>query len=203
MTSSSAILSILETAERSLVAPHYDLSLAWRYEIWKALGPGDRPVGVTGEGHRRRARLAILGAGKVLPLWERWRRGDLRPRRMLELAERRLQTGEQPPDDEDLEYFDVELDNLHAATKRAAVLVGYAALHAYRVAVEDHHFDADETPDPADYDEPDPARDAAIAYANGLPGEAGSDGALRREFWLWWLREAVPAAADPVRVPPK
>jgi hypothetical protein len=35
---------------------------------------------------------------------------------------------------------------------------------------------------------------ASVALAGGSPWTPGSDPARRREFWQWWLREAVPAA---------
>jgi Immunity protein Imm5 len=35
---------------------------------------------------------------------------------------------------------------------------------------------------------------ASVAYANGAPSQPGSDVSHRREFWTWWLDEAVPAA---------
>lgn len=46
----------------------------------------------------------------------------------------------------------------------------------------------------------DAARDAAAAYA-GPVWEPSSDREKRREFWTWWLREAVPAAWRAVSEP--
>jgi len=40
----------------------------------------------------------------------------------------------------------------------------------------------------------DAARDAAAAFAGPVWEQPSSDREKRREFWSWWLREAVPAA---------
>jgi len=37
---------------------------------------------------------------------------------------------------------------------------------------------------------------AAAAYAGGAVWDSDSDSLKRREFWEWWLNEAVPMAWD-------
>ena len=80
-----------------------------------------------------------------------------------------------------------------------AAAVGYSALEALSVAVQDEAFDeraVDLASSDADLDadEIDAALSASVAYANGAILYPGSDHVRRREFWEWWLKEAVPAA---------
>lgn len=114
---------------------------------------------------------------------------------MLDLAVRVIETGEQGPSEGDLVHFDEVLDELRGRDGRVELLAGYATIAAYRISVDDQEYELDQAPDPYYYDAEDPARDAAYAASSGAPFNKPSDPARRREFWTWWLREAVPTAA--------
>lgn len=179
--------------EQALSPPHFDLPLVNRWEIWNALGPRD--AGTFGDGHARRATLGILAAEKVLPIWDAWRPGDDRPRRFLDATRQALAAASAPVLDADLGLFDVELDNLATTPGNDAKLaVGWAAVAAYRVLLHDEPHMTQPPVEPV-LDPPDPAFEAARAAAGGWIFSAAADSTKRREFWRWWLHEAVPAAA--------
>jgi hypothetical protein len=196
-----SIRAELERATADAVAalpidPRGHLPLGLRQAIWAALG------GAGDEGRRARARLAVLAARHVLPIWERACPGDRLPHRLLELAEQAMAGKLRPADaDRELRAALPALDErTYRAADQAPIAAGYAAAHALTAAVSDEAFDPehpdpdarDEDVDPLDHDS---SHLAAIAAAGGPPWHAGSDVERRRQFWRWWLDDAVPAAA--------
>jgi hypothetical protein len=77
------------------------------------------------------------------------------------------------------------------------VYAGHAACGALRVAIDDEPVGlADQGLDQYDLDaeEQDTAFLASLAFGGGDEGEAAYRPELRRDFWQWYLDEAVPAA---------
>lgn len=177
------------------------LALPLRRRVWAAMGPAlrdenDRPHGA---GHRRRTSLAVLCVRHVLPLWEAAYPDNDGPQRMLALAEQVL-SGAAPPDaaDRSRGQFWTDVESLvYEDQLFVPSYVGYAAVDAVTTAQVDEEvegFDEGELDENLDADQWDASFFASLAFASGAPGEQGSDPARRREFWRWYLREAVPAA---------
>jgi hypothetical protein len=147
--------------------------------------------------------LALLSIQHVLPLWEKARPFDRAPHLLLEKAEKILAgvlTGQQV-DEMNLPGW-TYMDNVGYKVPYADsswVLVGYGAIKVVDVAVRDENFDptqinpqlTDDHLDPYDLDV---APTAAAAYADGFRWDSESDPQKRRQFWQWWLTEAVPKA---------
>ena len=139
---------------------------------------------------------------KVLPLWENALPGDRTPHNALAQV-RAVLDGEVPTHDLIDQYAVLwsHCDELALEREELQIvlLVGYGAAQVLSVAAEDDVFDAgpvDTAITDADVnpDEPDAAFCAAAAYADGTVWVQGSDREKRREFWEWWLNEAVPRA---------
>jgi hypothetical protein len=175
--------------------PEHDLRLGLRQAIWQAFGPRRESPG-----QLRRVTLAVLAIRHVLPLWDAAFADPTFPRRLLTSAE---QASQQGTDREQL------LQQLNAAWERAdelamesgsaAAAVGYGAVQALTVALQDEHFDPDAVDlsavDSPDIQENDASFFAAAAYADGPRWREQSSRERRREFWRWWLTQAVPEAA--------
>jgi hypothetical protein len=92
-----------------------------------------------------------------------------------------------------------KLDNLRPSERYSlAKCVGFAVIRAATISLHDETFivfndeqDLDENYDPYDWDA---AYHTSIACANGGPWDASSNVEKRREFWLWYINEAVPKA---------
>lgn len=183
--------------------PQHDLSLGYRQAIWAAMGPRQRPsAAVNPVGLERRTTLAVEATRHVLPIWQQRFPNDTTPQQILDEVDRLLDgqvTIQQATDDRGnfWEYFDElvyqDEDNTNAAS------VGTAAVQALSAAIFDEDFPANNI----DYQRVDKGTDpyeldasfyAAAAYAGGAVWEETSSSAKRREFWEWWLNEAVPSA---------
>lgn len=200
--------SLKKIVEKALEAVHshrqHDLNLGFRQAIWAEFGPHLKESRSKDKvGHQRRTILAIITARHVLPVWECvWPKNDT-PHRILEETEKvlkgtlkfSLKEGRERLQDlwtwlDNMEVSNVQLD---------AFNVGFSAVKAFAVALEDELFD----PKDIDYNRTDIDVDAydadssyyaAAAYANGSIWESESDASKRKEFWEWWLQEAVPEA---------
>jgi hypothetical protein len=177
--------------------PRGHLALGHRQAIWAALGPRDAA------GRVARARLAELSVRHVLPIWERiWPENRL-PHHLLDLATR-VRNGELDgatlAAERNQTFTDLD-DIAYLSGNNPAVGVGYGAQHALTVAIRDEPFDPAH-PDPAVRDEDvqpedhDSAYYASIAATGGPPWDEESSAARRRDFWQWWLSQAVPASLD-------
>lgn len=181
--------------------PEHVLAPGYRAAIGAAMGPAPpRPLEPSKHaGHRRRSLLAIASARRVLPIWERRWPGDRSPHEALEAAER-LVRGEADLDRcwETLDRVKVRTDQL-LATDFAASRAGESAVLALVAALDDDFYEPHEVkPGWVDSQrgggDEDAASAASIACAGGTVGFPGADRTKRREFWEWWLTEAVPAA---------
>ena len=178
--------------------PQHDLPLGYRHAIYAKMGPR---LGSSQDntGHKRRTVLALFTVQHVLPLWEKARPDDDTPRNLLVKVEKILAGIDQSTEEEVGRYWSY-MDGVAAKTQgRPPVGVGYAAVEALYTAVADEEFDpsaidynlSDEDVDPYEHDT---AFAAAADYAGGPTWVPNSDATKRREFWHWWLSEAIPAA---------
>lgn len=176
------------------------LILRPRKRLLLALGPYRRDPqarAIPSVGHRRRVALACATAEKVIPLWERHLYGDGRARRMVELARAYASGGSTEEAARDkIGRFMTELEDMLEEVGNVEY-AGWAAVDAASVAASDEDLsDPDSDLDDLDVDVTSWSAGyaASVAYANGAPGQPGSEVNRRREFWNWWLDEAVPAA---------
>ncbi|MFP2896018.1 Imm5 family immunity protein [Corallococcus sp. 4LFB] len=191
--------SLIQRAAESVRAdPVHDLSLGLRQKIWMLMG-SERG---SGPGCLRRAALALAAARHVLPLWELQYPQDRTPHRALDLAEEvrvgRLDKGEaqarwQQAWDHmvELSYSDVD--------DQSGAAAGFSAAQALRTCLEDEVLPQSEVDEglrdnQIDAEDMDASMFAAAAYAGGPSWDASSDPARRRQFWEWWLSDAVPRA---------
>jgi hypothetical protein len=172
------------------------LLLARRRAIWLALGGRDE------EGRCARARLSIAAARRVLPIWERLWPFNRLPHDLLDLTDQVCRGDVDPHSLTALrDRAETELDDISwGSSTKSAVGAGYAALRALDVARGDEPCDLPR-PDSAVRDEDlqprqrDSAYLAAAAAAGGAPWEPRSSADRRRDYWNWWLAEAVPSVA--------
>jgi Immunity protein Imm5 len=78
------------------------------------------------------------------------------------------------------------------------VTVGYAAVQALTVALQDEEYDPDHLDDSLSDGSKDPesldtSYNASILAAKGSPQDPTSSVPARRRFWKWYLDEAIPA----------
>jgi hypothetical protein len=176
--------------------PEARVPLPERGAIWHALGD----VGALGgPGHRRRARLAELAVEKVEPFWRETYPGDDTVRRMLEAARGAVagEGDEQALDAWIDDFWDEIAERTTDEPRFRASYVGRGACAALRTATEDEAYGyPDEGRDDHDLDIEawDASWWSALAYGGGTTGEAAYRPERRREFWEWYLDEAVPAA---------
>ncbi|UQS24842.1 immunity protein Imm5 [Amycolatopsis thermalba] len=138
-------------------------------------------------------RLELLCAERVQPIWDAAFPGDDRPRRLLGAARSGPADGSLKQAVRDVH---THLDNL-SLRGGTAVSAGLAAWAVARNLVfgrpgEPGDVDGEIDLDPDDWS---PCFYAASAAAGGPVWLDGSDPVARREFWRWYLLEAVPRAA--------
>lgn len=196
----------LKSAAEGLAShPRSELILPQRKRIWAALGPclmdKDGIRAVHGIGLQRRTTLAILCARHVRPVWEQVWPNDDDPHQMIKTAELYLnQALDFDSVEERKNQYLGKLDNLLSKGEHeAAINVGFAAGRAVFTALHDedfdpHNIDDDLMDEDLDVNEWDASFNAAAAYAGGFPWEENSSSTRRREFWEWYLNEAVPLA---------
>lgn len=196
-----------------LHAPDGQLSFRKRRQLLLGLGPvGDR--GVVTVGQIRRSKLAILCVRKVLSVWECT--NDARhPQDLVERTERLVlgyeARGASADDarmlNEDAYQYGGALLDGAPVEERPALYVAHAAVCAALVATDDEILVPDEgvteaeLNDPQDPDLWDCAAWAAAAYAGEFPWTNHKelfDVSRNREFWLWYLHDALAVARQPL-----
>jgi hypothetical protein len=177
-----------------------ELPLPDRKRLWAAMGPRDVVGGraIIAPGVRRRTRLALQATERVFPVWEQTFPTNLGPQRMVAVAE-----------DYSAQRIDFktawnlknrfwgELESLGSI----AVAVGFSSCQAVTTALSDERFDPvniqnkifDRHLDPYEWDA---SFYASVAHAGSALWEANPNSGRRREFWEWYIREAVPLAWD-------
>jgi hypothetical protein len=142
--------------------------------------------------------LACLTADKVLPLWERRFPEDRRPRQLLDLSKAYLR-GEVSADDLGKQSSELEtsITDMTDAEGGSDQYAGLTAVKVSYVAESDEFFselESDDDDEDLDVWSWSPGYTASIAYSGGAPFQPESNVSRRREFWRWWLDEAVPNA---------
>lgn len=183
----------LERAAQDLGrAPDGNVPRGIREVIWDHLGAWKSP-----EGWRRRARLAIASARAVQDVWTAHHPEDEFVRRALAVAARMMSP--QPPENPEEIAHEIGAAFNELPGMDAALPAAWTATKAVYVAAFDETFDPDdldwERPDRSDVRRNDTAFFAAWAYA-GSRASGAANPEMRREFWRWWLTEAVPAVAE-------
>ena len=175
-----------------------ELPLRYRRNLWTRMGSrqrnnDDSPCGV---GWQRRTRLAILCAQYVLPIWHSIHPDNDGPEQMIALAEKLLQGDiERKAARRVRDKFDSEVDELLDEDREfAASYAGDTAVNAAVTAqvdedisdYDEYEVDSDLQPDAWDA-----GYTAALAYAGGASWEQNASVERRREFWKWYVNEAV------------
>lgn len=178
--------------------PQHALLPIHRHAIYNHLGPPASSLA-----QRRRARLALLAAQRVLPVWQDARSGDAQARQLLLLAEGVLTDaiGQQiaSTSAEQVWHWLMDVNDSQAWNHQAPAFSALAAtVRAVFDALGDDPWEgmvlmAHETDAEIDPWSADTAEWAAEAVAGPI-WEVTSDSAKRLEFWTWWLTEAVPMA---------
>lgn len=178
-----------------------DLPLGFRQWIWKSIGPKcANRNDENGRFRQTRARIAISSVQKVLHHWAAVLPDDREPESMLLAAEIVLAGGA----DAEQSLWQrwgrlwTHCDNIANESDALQVVagVGYGAAQALAAALRDEGFDEDPI-DPTledrdvDAEEKDAGFFAAAVYARGPVWDEESSEKLRREFWSWWLNDAV------------
>ena len=178
-----------------------------RVHLLAALGPHQEIEGVPiGPGWRRRTHLGVITVRHLLPIWRLAYPTDPGPERMLDLASRVLQgqADRAAAGAESNEYWNrlAESGEEWGGGEAPAVepiAVGMAAARVVQTARLDYDLlpvDPDETDRDRDPDTWDESCLGALAYAGGGAWQAKSSPARRREYWQWFLDQAVPAAYE-------
>lgn len=176
------------------------LLLKLRHRLLLAFGPyqSAQALAVPSVGYYRRFALACATAEKVLPLWEGRFPDDHRPRQLLALA-KSYARGEATREELEKQYTELEA-RITAMTDEEGGSEQYAGLTAVKVsyvALIDEcfsEFDSDDEDEDLDVWSWSPAYTASVAYAGVASSPPELDINRRREFWQWWLGEAVPEA---------
>jgi hypothetical protein len=199
MTLPHTLQELVDEAYAAMIRdPNHALPPLYRKDIYRLISAGQ-----ANGGRLARARLALLSARYVIPIWERARPTDVGPPGLLRMAEALL-TGQDIAEAarsqadavwEALTELDVHSDKLGIVETIAS---GLAAVEALREALgkdpyEGVNIDATKSDEELDPYHTDAAQFAADAYS-GPSWISSSSPEKRREFWEWWLREAVPMA---------
>ncbi|SDM65333.1 Imm5 family immunity protein [Actinomyces ruminicola] len=198
MIDMTLIQRALESGRKELVASNKAiLPLAARSRIWAAmLDPEDDEAS-----YRRRTQLKEICVRRVAHLWDRAYPGDTRVEEMLSLTSN-LVTRTADPKQAELHADRFLADMFDATddfneTTRPAMLVAYgAARMVISACYRNPDFDIDEAEDDDELlpDTLETSYCCASAAANAVnwqPVEE-TDVEARREFWTWYLDEAIP-----------
>jgi len=203
----SGLAQAIESAYAAMERhPEHMLLPVYRQAIYRAIDPyNDAP------GHWMLARLALLSAWHVLPIWRRKRPDDPTPERLLATAEGMMarpwdQTlNEAVAEDEAIveQAWDwltsLKMEHSAGFAAHAAVIALFSVRGTWpgvpgRGFLEGV-FIGEEDMDDKFFDPgiSDAAMFAVSAYADPR-WDREYDPAKSYEFWTWWLREAIPAA---------
>lgn len=183
--------------------PNGELILPLRKSIYKLLGEhkdDEEGHAILTQGLLRRTELAIFCVNKVMPIWNNVLASDTTPSTILENIKEYI-VGRLTWDylwEIPNSYWTV-LDNYIIENNNYdnALYVGYASINALYVVLNDEDFDEDNE-DLLDQDlDPytwDTAFYSSLAYSESEQYNEETKIRKRREFWLWYLDEAIPKA---------
>jgi hypothetical protein len=202
------IAGVVRDAKATLAAdPDGRLQAYSRRRIWLAMGPPEVLPKVMTRPTQCRALLALFCAEKVLPIWQqKWPRRKTPPQ-LLAKAFDVVRTGTDPVS------LKREADSMWTAGEDHAYQYGpcpdaevlLALSRALNVAYHDESFSDEDTtheerdplPDPWSWDA---AYIAAEAYAQHHAKTKDELASKRREFWLFYLDDALPRAVEESRL---
>lgn len=183
----------------TLNSPGGALSRIDRISVWEALGnpiASDGAGAFTSKGHELRARLALRVAERHLKYWETALPEDVHPHRML-LAGFEFVAGNRPRSE--LRRMNDDFWNYLLDERSSVALPVGAAAYAVRAAIAtvlgDEDLESGQTDDERDPEVWDAAFLASVSVSGETPWRGG-DAQRRREYWLWYLREARRVALD-------
>jgi hypothetical protein len=203
----------IERAYESLQAhPKGQLTLGHRRAIYATMS--DNPMlesGLDKRGHIRRTHCGILAVLKIYPMWEKFLPDNFTLLTFITIAQKRVRGETRPElyDHFETVAFDYE-ESFRKLNPEWRALRAYdpaailnTALHLIVIARDDdvfayesvhsvdYSFDEKEVEIPYDFDV---AGFAAFCYSNGWMSQSSMNPTRRKEFWMWWLAEAVPQA---------
>ena len=198
--------NLLQAIEQAYTAmlnhPQHDLNLGNRHSIWVALGARINPSSMKNndDGLKKRTTLAILSTQHILSLWESIYPENALPHQILKEAEKVLvKEIDSTTAWNHRNKFWNQIVDLGNEDEQSQIILGVAlsAVQALTTALQDENFDPlninyNLTDADIDPDDMDASFFAASVYANGAVWNLESGPLLRREFWEWWLKQAVP-----------
>ncbi len=193
--------ALAEAARAELMRePAGELSLFSRKQIWLAMGPLDAPEDDAPftKGHLRRGQLFIACVERVLPLWIAAYPEHKGPQIMLRIVRKVLDgNADLNLAKEGRETFRAELEEWSddEQNKFEPQYIGYGSVKLVTAALDDSIF----TTDPLPEGEKDWDNDPWGWYTDfccSLPfkGNSAQEVARLREYWLWYIDQAVPEA---------
>lgn len=198
-----AIINLQKATEVAREALRNDeegrLRYNFRREIWKTF---DEDINRRSDiGHRRRFKLAQTCVSRVLPIWQNAFPANEGVNEMLTLAQQVMNKELEKEAAKTTAYnYWSEVDSLDVETEKQsrAMSVGYASVNVVYVAVRDEIFNEqmedDLDADPYDWDT---SFHAFLAYT-GFGSEHPETIEKNKEFWSWYLDEAIPLAYQSV-----
>jgi hypothetical protein len=185
----------------------HDLNLGFREAIFWEFGPYRfSPGNEDASGHLRRVALAVTTVDHVLPIWKALFNEDTVPSKAIEESKRIVRQKNPRRSaaaiSKKINAYWEHVEDLMMKTDRIEGAVGFAAVRALSLALSDGFTNDQEIDfDRLDSDEFTSNNTeffAAAAYARGpvypIRAAPASDPKMRKEFWEWWLRVAVPEA---------
>lgn len=203
------MIAVAIRAARAALAEDPDglLHAFCRRRIWLAMGPSDPLPKKMTAAHQCRALLALYCAEKVLPIWvEKWPRRKKPPQLLIKALEV-VRLGSDPvtlkSEADHMWTAGEDVQYQYGAGPEAEVL--FALSRAVTVTYHDEYFgeeDAlqevkDPLHDPWSWDA---AYIAAEGHAQRHAPTPSETSARRREFWRFYLDEALPRALDTSRL---
>lgn len=191
----TAISQVLENC-RQCIDQRGDLSSIDRKKIYEKideLSAGEH----NNAGYYRRVKLELICAWKVLDKWE-YQLTDNSARELLELAEKSLKGEVESQELQDkTNHLYIQAEDLMDKGEQyfMAAYAGFACISAANAVLYDIDLDIIGIPEiEIDPDDWTACFYACAAYCGGATWEeAVGDDLKRREFWEWFLNEAIPA----------
>jgi hypothetical protein len=187
--------------------PHYDLAPGYQLAILKALGPSPRHQEAGSIWGKRCVVLAIDSVDKVIPRWDRQYPSIRNPHTILREAQRVFSLDWDYHNAMQIAYYNY-WDHFQGVDQNNAIsFILNAALAALGMAITaatttdafyPRNIDYSVTNDSVSLEQQSPWFLASVANAGGTSWGARSNNTLRREYWEWWLEEAVVKAYSAV-----
>lgn len=182
--------------------PYHHLNLGHREAIYWVLGHYLFSQAHDHSGYLRRIRLAKTSIVFVLPAWNNvWPQDNTIEYilHQIEMVSQSRKTIDERKIAHEIEQLWEQVTELTNNTRNIAGVVGMAAVSAYSLALWDGFSESDDIdyqrPDSSDFMLNDVHFYASTVYADGPPYPIAlaskPNNIKRREFWIWWLREAI------------